>query len=71
VYAYLTALTNSQIEQIHDLHHVLEGRRSHVLPALVETPYPMCEKLLRNVAKSHSRHNPIATKGMLTWFLQV
>lgn len=71
VHAHLAALRNGQVEQVHDLHHMLEGRGSHVLPTLVKASDSMGKKLLRDVAEPHSGDDAVCAEGMLSWFLQV
>ena len=71
VHAHLAAFRKREMEKVHNLHHVLEGGRSHVLPTLVETPDAMGEKFLRNVTEPNGADDSVATKGMLPGFLQV
>ena len=69
--AYLAPFRDSEVEQIHNLHHVFKGRRSHILPALIEASDAMRIEILRDVAEANIRDDSICAVGMLSWFLQV
>lgn len=71
MHADLVFSLQTQLEDVHDLHQLLEGRYAHVFPTLVEYFDVMAIESFRIVAESSFRDYPISTISMFTWLLQV
>lgn len=63
------SLGNSEVKQIHNLHHMLESGGGHVFPALIKASDSMGIEILGDIAESNIWNDAIAAKGMLSWLL--
>jgi hypothetical protein len=61
----LALAVQAHVEDVHDLHHLLECRGRHVFPALVEAVYAVVVKILRDVAKADLREDTVPAVGVL------
>lgn len=68
---YLPALLNRMREDIHDFHHVLGCRGSHVLPGLVEEMDTVLVHSLWQVAEPVMPDEPISAVRVFARLLQV
>ena len=65
------SFSDTHFKNVHDPHHVLKSRASHIFPALVEAMNSMFVKILRNVAKTYIGDDPISTIRVLSGLLQI
>lgn len=62
---YPASIFESHIENVHNAHHVLEGRTSHILPAFAETMDAMLIEVFWHVAEANVWNDSISAVRML------
>jgi hypothetical protein len=62
---YPPSVFESHIENVHNAHHVLEGRTSHIFPAFAETMDTVLIEVFRHVAETYIWNYPISTVRVL------